>query len=132
MLKYFERRKSRDATKTAVAETPKSPILTDEDEKFLESLTAEEDAPPLPERPVVILDTGAKVVGKDAQDALMDGANKIPLPQSPPAQSEGTVTTTGDNKASKKAHDYLSFVRGIPQRFGSKVSVISLSFWSLY
>ena len=123
MLKYFERRKSKDGAKTAVAEAPKSPILTDEDEKFLESLTREEDAPPLPERPVVVLDTGAKVTGKDAQEALMDGANNIPLPQSPPAQPEtkATVASPEEGKASKKAHDYLSFVRGIPQRFTNKV-----------
>jgi len=122
MLKYFERRKSKDGAKTAVAEAPKSPILTDEDEKFLESLTREEDAPPLPERPVVVLDTGAKVTGKDAQEALMDGANNIPLPQSPPAQPEtkATVASPEEGKASKKAHDYLSFVRGIPQRFTNK------------
>jgi hypothetical protein len=139
MLKYFERRKSKDGAKTAVADPPpKSPILTDEDEKFLQSLTAE-DAPPLPERPVVVLDTGKKVVGKDAQEAIMDGANTVPLPQSPPAQPEtvepatAPVTTaettalespTTGAKASKKAQDYLSFVRGIPQRFASKVCVL--------
>jgi len=125
MLKYFERRKSKDGAKTAVAEPPKSPILTEEDEKFLQSLTAEDDAPPLPERPVVILDIGKKVVGKDAQEAIMDGANTIPLPQSPPAQPETAATaetTTTGAKASKKAQDYLSFVRGIPQRLASKVS----------
>ena len=122
MLKYFERRKSKDLSKTVVADAPKSPILNDEDEKFLESLTAEGPPPPLPERPVVILDTGKKVVGKDAQEALMDGANKIPLPQSPPAQAEGVaVVDQADGKSPKKAHDYLSFVRGIPQRFASKV-----------
>lgn len=122
MLKYFERRKSKDGAKTAVAEPPQSPILNDEDERFLQSLTGEEDAPPLPERPVVILDNGEKAVGNDAQDAIMDGANKIPLPQSPPVLPDATVASSGGSKASKKAHDYLSFVRGIPQRFASKVS----------
>ena len=122
MLKYFERRKSKDGAKTAVAvaEPPKSPILNDEDEKFLQSLTAEEPAPPLPERPVVILDTGDKVVGKDAQEALMDGANKIPLPQSPPAVTEDLKTTdsTG-HKASKK------------ERFFSKASYRAAAAWGM-
>jgi hypothetical protein len=68
------------------------PVLDEEDEKFLERLAAiaqepEGTPPPLPGRPVVIIDeNGQQKVGKDAQEALMDGADKIALPQSPAAK----------------------------------------------
>lgn len=73
-------------------ETGAEPVLDEEDEKFLERLAAiaqepEGTPPPLPGRPVVIIDdNGQQKVGKDAQEALMDGADKIALPQSPPAK----------------------------------------------
>ncbi|KAF2016283.1 hypothetical protein BU24DRAFT_198036 [Aaosphaeria arxii CBS 175.79] len=75
---------------TAPSEEPAaSPVLDEEDEKFLQRLAAiaqepEGPAPPLPTRPVVVLDGGEKKVGKDAQEAIMDGANAVPLPVSPP------------------------------------------------
>ncbi|KAF2745080.1 hypothetical protein M011DRAFT_527870 [Sporormia fimetaria CBS 119925] len=60
-----------------------SPILDEEDEKFLHRLASlsqepETTPPPLPERPV----------GRNAQEALMDGADKVPLPVSPPETSD--------------------------------------------
>jgi hypothetical protein len=124
VLEYFNVRKSKDGAQTAVPDAPKSPILNDEDERFLEQLTTEEQPPPLPERPVVILDNGDKAVGKDAQVALMDGAEKIPLPQSPPVQSDSQTTKTEESKAAKKAHEYLTYVRNIPQKFTHKVSAV--------
>lgn len=78
------------AAVTSPSEEPAtSPVLDEEDERFLERLAAiaqepEGTPPPLPNRPVVILDGGEKKVGKDAQEALMAGADKVPLPMSPP------------------------------------------------
>ena len=99
------------------------PILNDEDEKFLERITSEEAPPPLPERPLVILDNGGKVVGKDAQTALMAGANEIPLPTSPPVEGElkeGKIDESKDGSAAeKKKKDYWSYVPSI--RFPGKV-----------
>ncbi|CBY00073.1 hypothetical protein IAQ61_002724 [Plenodomus lingam] len=69
------------------------PVLDAEDQKFLERLAAIADepegpAPPLPTRPTqpteVIDSSGQKQVGRDAQEALMDGADKVALPTSPP------------------------------------------------
>lgn len=104
------------------------PILNDEDEKFLEGITSEEAPPPLPERPVVILDNGEKVVGKCAQTALMAGANDIPLPTSPPLEgelNEGKIDGSKDAGADgAKKKDYWSYVPNI--RFG-KVS----EYWAL-
>jgi hypothetical protein len=105
------------------------PILNDEDEKFLEKITSEEAPPPLPERPVVILDNGEKVVGKDAQTALMAGANEIPLPTSPPVEGdlkEGKIDESKDVSADeKKKKDYWSYVPNL--RFHGKVSYSKLS-----
>ncbi|TLD37539.1 hypothetical protein E2P81_ATG04351 [Venturia nashicola] len=96
------------------------PVLNDEDEKFLEKITSEEAPPPLPERPVVILDNGGKVVGKCAQTALMAGANEIPLPTSPTLEgelNEGKIDESKDASADgKKKKDYWSYVPNI--RFG--------------
>ncbi|KAG9199499.1 hypothetical protein G6514_008462 [Epicoccum nigrum] len=70
-------------------ETGAEPVLDEEDEKFLERLAAiasepEGTPPPLPGRPAVVVDEkGQQKVGKDAQEALMDGADKIALPKSP-------------------------------------------------
>ncbi|TID25250.1 hypothetical protein E6O75_ATG04455 [Venturia nashicola] len=95
------------------------PVLNDEDEKFLERITSEEAPPPLPERPVVILDNGGKV-GKCAQTALMAGANEIPLPTSPTLEgelNEGKIDESKDASADgKKKKDYWSYVPNI--RFG--------------
>lgn len=71
-------------------ETGAEPVLDEEDEKFLERLAAiasepEGTPPPLPGRPAVVIDeNGQQKVGKDAQEALMDGADKVALPKSPP------------------------------------------------
>ena len=65
------------------------PVLNEEDEKFLKRLAAiaqepEGTPPPLPGRPAEVIDqNGQHKIGKDAQEALMDGAEKIPLPKSP-------------------------------------------------
>jgi hypothetical protein len=77
-----------------------SPILDEEDEKFLHRLASianepEGTPPALPERPVVILEGGEAKVGRDAQEALMAGADKVPLPSSPPPVSEGSPKGKG-------------------------------------
>jgi len=77
------------ATVTSPSEEPTaSPVLDEADQKFLERLTAisqepEGVPPPLPIRPVVILNNGEVKTGRDAQEALMDGAENVPLPMSP-------------------------------------------------
>jgi hypothetical protein len=77
-----------------------SPLLDDEDERFLTRLAAlanepEGTPPPLPNRPDVVSEGGERKVGKDAQEVLMAGADKIPLPTSPP---EVTVDDTAKGK----------------------------------
>jgi hypothetical protein len=84
-----------------------SPVLDEEDEKFLQRLAAitQEDEgtpPPLPTRPIEIVEDGEKKVGKDAQEAIMDGADQVALPMSPPEvatdPSEKGKETAGLNR----------------------------------
>ena len=74
------------AAKTHLSFAPKSeaPVLSEEDEQFLNRITSDGKPPPLPTRPEP---QDAPVAGetqiKDAQIALMDGAQNIPLPETP-------------------------------------------------
>jgi len=85
-------------------ETGAEPALDEEDQVFLERLAAiasepEGDAPPLPTRPVEVTDDkGEKKIGRDAQEALMDGADKVALPMSPPE-----VPAESSDKGKEKA-----------------------------
>jgi|TARA_R110002003_G_scaffold44_7_gene3245 hypothetical protein len=92
-------------TVTEPSEEPAAePVLDEEDQIFLERLAAiasepEGEAPPLPTRPAEVIDNkGEKRVGRDAQIVLMDGADKIALPQSPPE-----VTAESSEKGKGKA-----------------------------
>lgn len=62
----------------ATASKSDTPVLSEEDEQFLDRIVSEENPPPLPARPGV---TTHEI--KDAQVALMDGAQNIPLPETP-------------------------------------------------
>lgn len=117
--KKVEERAAKQAAEAQGASEPKSPILNDEEEAFLERITSEGTPPPLPERPkpvtaasLPVLENGPSLQtqtrGKDAQVALMDGADRIPLPQSPPVED------------GKKKKGYWSWVPDIPKR--AKVS----------
>ncbi|OAP63391.1 hypothetical protein AYL99_02618 [Fonsecaea erecta] len=77
----------------ATARKSDTPVLSEEDEEFLDRIVSQENPPPLPVRP------GALAVGKDAQIALMDGAQNIPLPPETPNElSEEPSIIQGDTK----------------------------------
>jgi len=94
------------------------PVLDEEDQRFMERLAAiaaepEGNAPPLPTRPMEATDDkGEHKVGRDAQEALMDGADKIELPQSPPAETgeKGKGKATGLDRK-KSVLSYFSLDR---------------------
>jgi hypothetical protein len=125
VLEYLTNLKAKHGHKDDVQAQP---ILNDEDEKFLERITSEEAPPPLPERPVVIFDNGKKAVGKDAQIALLAGANEIPLPVSPPVEGDLEEGKIDESKAGstneKKKKDYWSYVPSI--RYPGKVSYLNI------
>jgi HPt (histidine-containing phosphotransfer) domain-containing protein len=89
-------------------EVGSDPVLDEEDQKFLERLAAiasepEGTPPPLPqrtERTEIVDDKGDKKVGRDAQQILMMGADKVPLPMSPPE-----TTADASDKGKEKATD---------------------------
>lgn len=114
VLDYFTKSKSKQA-KTTAKPTVSKPVLSDEDELFLNRITSEQ-APPLPERPIVILESGKKVEGKDAQVALMDGADSVPLPQSPPNEGGAPNSGSKDGLYEKKVKNYWTYVSSRLQR----------------
>jgi len=61
----------------ATSKPSETPVLSEEDEQFLDRLTSQENPPPLPPRPELVATL------RDAQVALMDGAQNIPLPETP-------------------------------------------------
>lgn len=67
-----------------------NPVLTEEDEHFLNRITShDEQPPPLPARPQVQdLPVAGETQGNDAQLALLDDAQNIALPETP---MEGTT-----------------------------------------
>ncbi|KIW97459.1 uncharacterized protein Z519_01043 [Cladophialophora bantiana CBS 173.52] len=75
------------------------PVLSEEDEKFLDRITSQENPPPLPARP------GVLTQGKDAQIALMDGAQNIPLPPETPNElsEEPAMIQQDENGATQGA-----------------------------
>lgn len=79
-MEYFNYIKAK--AHLAASRKSEVPVLSDEDEKFLDQITSQENPPPLPPRP------GTVALGKDAQLALMDGAQNIPLPQTPNETTE--------------------------------------------
>jgi hypothetical protein len=99
-------------------ETGAEPALDEEDQIFLERLAAiasepEGDAPPLPTRPVEVTDDkGEKKIGRDAQQVLMDGADKIALPMSPPE-----VTADSSGKGKEKAKGGLDRKKSVMSYF---------------
>jgi hypothetical protein len=62
-----------------------TPVLTEEDEQFLNRVTShDEQPPPLPTRPrVQDLPVAGEAQGNDAQLALFEGAQNIALPETP-------------------------------------------------
>lgn len=57
------------------------PVLTDEDEAFLQRVTSNPDDGS--NNDIKMPEEGINPLGRDAQIALMDGAQDIPLPMSP-------------------------------------------------
>ena len=94
-------------------EVGSEPVLDEEDQIFLERLAAiasepEGDAPPLPTRPTEVLDNkGEKKIGRNAQEALMDGADKVALPMSPTEDTTESKVKGKEKATVDPPHDSL-------------------------
>ena len=70
------------------------PVLTEEDEQFLNRITSQDDSDPLKGLPVA-----GESTPRDAQIALMNGAQNIPLPETPQEEHpEITPESAGQEK----------------------------------
>ena len=76
-------------THLATATKSETPVLSEEDENFLNRIVGDENPPALPPRPEQLgVFTNVAPEGRDAQVALMDGAQNIALPQTPQEVNE--------------------------------------------
>ena len=100
MMEYLKSKSHRSKTPPVqTAEAIETPVLTEEDEAFLARIESEGTPPELPERPAPPLPQRPQdlpVVGEtqsnNAQIALLDGSQNIPLPDAPDTP-EGVLTT---------------------------------------
>lgn len=117
VLEYFSLRKGKGPAPKE--EKSDKPVLNGEEERFLHEV-ASSAPPPLPARSTVILDDGHVVRGKDAQVALMDGAEQVPLPTSPPELVEGDEEGEQESSTRKKRRSFASFLPSISGRASRK------------
>ena len=96
-----------------------APVLSEEDELFLHHITShDEQPPPLPARPQVQdLPVAGEIRGNDAQVALLDGAQNIPLPETPdeimsePESMEDPNIGLSQSSETKAARKHWSWLR---------------------
>lgn len=106
MMEYFNFKKAKKHPDDA--DKSEAPVLNDEDEAFLHRLASEGTPPPLPERPQD-LPVAGETSTNDAQIAIMNGAQNIPLPDVPDtpdgifAAVEAESSRTEENKTVKNA-----------------------------
>ena len=114
-----------------------APVLSEEDEQFLNHITSDAKAPALPARPRVLdLPVAGEARGNDAQIALMDGAQNIPLPDTPnevseePPMLEGSTTALEDSataaKDRKKKRSTWSWLRRDSRHSNRKATATGL------
>lgn len=81
-------------------EKSEAPVLSEEDEAFLHRIASEGTPPPLPERPQD-LPVAGETIGNNAQIALFNDAQNIPLPDVPDTPDEN-VSTEGEKSGKGK------------------------------
>ena len=129
-MSYFNLHKAKKHVEEA--DKAEAPVLTEEDEAFLHHITSEETPPPLPARPQQ-LPVAGESKGNDAQIALMDGAQNIPIPDVPdtpddvmPAiEGEYTGETKSKDKHTKRPYKW-SFLRRDSRDRARKVAATDL------
>ncbi len=97
-MDYFHTKRSK--SKSPMRQQVETPVLTEEDEAFLARIESEGTPPALPERPAPALPQRpqdlpevGETEGNNAQLALYDGSQNIPLPDAPDTP-EGILTTS--------------------------------------
>ncbi|KAI1616520.1 hypothetical protein EDD36DRAFT_137522 [Exophiala viscosa] len=90
-MQYINYIKAR--THLTTSKKSETPVLSEEDEQFLDRITSQDNPPPLPARPDVV------EAIRDAQIALMDGAQNIPLPETPDVTEQPGAVQVADPSA---------------------------------
>lgn len=100
-MEYFSAKRTKTKSPMRPAEQTEAPLLTEEDEAFLARIETEGSPPELPERPAPPLPqrpqdlpVAGEFEGNNAQIALLDGSQHIPLPDVPDTPED--VLTTAE------------------------------------
>ena len=111
MLDYLNIKRAKSKSPASQAQAVEEPILNEEDEAFLARIASEgippelpqRPGPPLPERPLDLPEAG-EILGNNAQIALMNGAQDIPIPDVPdtPDELPASMETEGVDHAEEK------------------------------
>ena len=124
MQSYISYVKAKAQTFTATKS--EAPVLSEEDEQFLNRITSDENPPPLPPRPGSSqLDEAPKI--KDAQTALMDGAQNISLPETPQEVTEEPKMIADTETTPKKSKYYWSWLRRDSRDLNKETAADSLA-----
>lgn len=99
-MEYFNHKLTRKHHPSEVKS--ETPVLTEEDEEFLQRIASEGTPPPLPERPQH-LPVAGETHGNNAQLALMEDARTTPLPDLPDTPDEVTPVKEGKGKEKAKS-----------------------------
>ena len=100
MMEYLTHRRPKSKSPIRASEEVEAPVLNEEDEAFLARIESEgtppalpeRHAPRLPQRPQDLPEVG-DTTGNNAQLALLDSSQNIPLPDAPDTP-EDVLTTT--------------------------------------
>lgn len=101
MMDYFhaKRSKSKSPMRPVTVQEADAPVLSEADEAFLARIESEGTPPELPERPAPALPQRpqdlpevGETQGNDAQIALFDGSQNIPLPDVPDTPDDALTT----------------------------------------
>lgn len=111
MMEYFSSKRTRSKSPAPRTQV-ETPILNEEDEAFLARIETEGTPPELPERPAPPLPSRTQDLphvgeteGNNAQIALMDGSQNVPLPDTPDdivTTAEPDDTNQGNAKGKQK------------------------------
>ena len=108
---YFKPEYWKAKAHVMTAHKSEEPVLSEEDEAFLNSIT-NENPPALPPRPdIMSLPVAGESHGGDAQLALFDGAQNIGLPETPDEVTEEPSMIPGSERVSRQARKTWSWLR---------------------
>ena len=109
---YFTLSFWKSKAQVLTASKSEQPVLSEEDEAFLNRITSDDNPPALPPRPSPLdLPVAGETKGNDAQIALLDGAQNIALPETPNEMTEEPASVPEETTPTKKSRPTWSWLR---------------------